>query len=74
MKAVIILKLFIFNVFKRFKLAKDHSGQVVLFVRSRTCNPPQRQMLVNVIIVFAKIIGVHVYAFSDIIYIKLKYN
>ena len=33
-------------------------------VRSRTFISPQKQMLVNVIIIFLKIIGVHVYAFS----------
>ena len=53
--------------FKRFEISKgfkDHLGQAVLVVQSGTFISPQRQMLVNVIIVFAKIIGVHVYAFS----------
>ena len=42
----------------------DYSGQAVLVVQSGTFISPQRQIFVNVIILFAKIIGVHLYAFS----------
>ena len=68
MKGVIGLKLLILNVFssdlKLVQDLKDHSGQAVFVARCRTFISSQRQMLVNVTIVLAKIIGVHVYIYA----------